>query len=159
MSDDTISIEDHTSPIRTAISILLKRIPLRLDSRVNIFRRSPRVPRRLHDTAQRTIEDPVRAAPRAAGARVDNLDVVAAGDGAAVLVEGGLAGPAGGTRVVGWLVLALCVAGDVGLVELVGWASGWERSHAHVLRLCLAGAASAEWRRVCCEDGCVLALG
>lgn len=63
--------------------------------------------------------------------------------------------------VVGWLVGALCVAGDVGLVELEwgGGAAGWEGRHAHVL--CLAGAASPEGERVwvCWEDGGVLAVG
>lgn len=75
-----------------------------------------------------------------------------------MLVERGLAAPAGGVGVVGWLVLALCVAGqNVGLAELVGGASGWEMGHAHVV--CLAGTASAEGFGVCGEDGGALAVG
>lgn len=110
------------------------------------------------------------ATPRATGTRVYHLDVIAArdrrgssacrwDDGTAVVVEGGLTAPADGLGPVWRLVLALCGAVDVALIELVGSTAGWEVGQAHVclgLCLCLAGTASAEGFWVCWEDGRVL---
>lgn len=97
--------------------------------------------------------------PRPASTRVNDFNIIAARDllsRAAGVTDGLLAAPARWLRVVGWLVLALRVAGDMGLVELVRGAAGGEL---HDACLCLAGAASAEGFDVHWEWGGGLAAG
>jgi len=100
----------------------------------------------------------VRAAAGSTGAGVDDFYIVAAGDRrerrrrtAGVVHR--LASPACGLGVVGGLVLALGVAWDMGLVELVGVAADGDLHEGHLARV-TPSHVGVGW-----EDGGILSVG